>query len=84
MIKIKKTSLWSRLKAAVRAFAGKPTCGITIGLEVKRCDECEFTAIVHCKDCLFHGHAGTCRLCDRWRDRDDFCSLGLKKEGTET
>lgn len=40
MNKVKKTGLWGRLKAAARAFRGKPAGSITFGLEIKRCSEC--------------------------------------------
>lgn len=41
MNKAKKTTLWDRLKAAARAFKGKPAGSITFGLEIKRCSECK-------------------------------------------
>ena len=41
MNKAKKTTFWDRLKAAARAFKGKPVSSLTRGLHVKRCDECE-------------------------------------------
>jgi len=34
-------SLRNRLKNAARAFCGKPAESITLGVEVKRCDECD-------------------------------------------
>ena len=48
MNKVKKTTLWDRLKAAARAFKGKPVGSLTFGLEIKRCDECEYHK--RCKD----------------------------------
>lgn len=41
MNKVKKTTLWDRLKAAARAFKGRPVSALTLGVEVKRCDKCE-------------------------------------------
>lgn len=36
--------------------------------------------VVRCKDCTSYGEAGRCRDCNLWRDPDDFCSRGKKKE----
>ena len=40
MNKVKKTTLLDRIRAAVRAFQGKPAESINLGIDVKRCDEC--------------------------------------------
>lgn len=40
MNKVKKTTLLDRIRAAVRAFQGKPAKSINLGIDVKRCDEC--------------------------------------------
>lgn len=60
MNKVKKTGLWGRLKAAARAFAGKPAPSIVLGLDVKRCDECVYKqeferlmALPNCNDCRY-------------------------------
>ena len=80
MNKVKKTTLWDRLKAAARSFKGQPVSTLTVGLEIKRCDECNRTEVVRCKDCTSYGDAGRCRNCNLWRDPDDFCSRGRRKE----
>ena len=41
MNKVKRTSLLDRLRAAGRAFIGKPAKSITFGVEVKRCSDCK-------------------------------------------
>ncbi len=41
MNKVKKTTLWGRLRNAARAFKDKPVGSISFGVEVKRCSECE-------------------------------------------
>lgn len=41
MNEIKGTTLRDRLKAAFRAFQGKPAHQIRLGLKVERCDKCE-------------------------------------------
>lgn len=41
MNEIKGTTLRDRLRAAVRAFQGKPAHQIHLGLRVERCDKCE-------------------------------------------
>lgn len=40
--KIKRTTLLDRLKNAIRAFLGKPIQSISLGIDIKRCDECEY------------------------------------------
>jgi DNA-binding IscR family transcriptional regulator len=80
MNKVKKRGLWGRMKDAARAFAGKPASSITLGLEVKRCSECELAKIVRCKDCKSYSDGGKCRKCNLWRNAEDFCSRGEKKE----
>ena len=42
--KIKRTTLLDRLKNAIRAFQGKPIQSISLGIDIKRCDECEHKA----------------------------------------
>lgn len=42
MNNINRTTLMDRIKNAVRAFQGKPIQSISLGLDVKRCDECEY------------------------------------------
>jgi hypothetical protein len=41
MNKIKKTTFADRIRNAWRAFCGKPAGGISLGLEIKKCYECE-------------------------------------------
>ena len=40
--KIKQTTLMNRLKNAVRAFRGRPIQSLTLGLDIKRCDQCDY------------------------------------------
>lgn len=40
--KIKRTTLINRLKNAVRAFRGCPIQSLTLGLDIKRCDQCDY------------------------------------------
>lgn len=37
--------------------------------------------VVRCKDCLYRPYH-VCTRDDRWRDEDDFCSRGKRKEQT--
>lgn len=39
---IGQTTLMDRIKNAIRAFQGKPIRSISLGIDVKRCDECEY------------------------------------------
>lgn len=41
MNEIKKTTFWDRIKAAWRAFQGKPKTSLSIGVEVKQCSKCD-------------------------------------------
>lgn len=41
MNEVKKTTLKDRIRAAVRAFQGKPKDHIDVGVRVNRCSECE-------------------------------------------
>lgn len=50
MNKLKRTTLGDRLKAAIRAFKGTPIGSLQFGLEVKRCDECEYKNPVNWPD----------------------------------
>ena len=77
MNKVKKTTFWDRLKNAAKAFRGKPLSSITLGLEVKRCDECDrsycdqcaykskfyhWMSLPSCNDCLHNSHS-SCGVC---------------------
>lgn len=42
MNNMKRTTLMDRIKNAIRAFQGKPIQSISLGVDVKRCDECEY------------------------------------------
>lgn len=62
MNNIKHASLLDRLRAAGRAFMGKPTKSITFGVEIKRCSECERG---YCEVCGYKVHSeGVCELPD--------------------
>lgn len=39
---IGQVTLMDRLKNAIRAFQGKPIQSISLGIDIKRCDECEY------------------------------------------
>lgn len=41
MNEVKKTTLKDRIRAAVRAFQGKPALHLDLGVKVHRCSECE-------------------------------------------
>ncbi len=40
--KMKRTTLLGRFKNAIRAFQGKPIQTLTLGLDIQRCDQCEY------------------------------------------
>lgn len=42
MSKIKRTTFQDRFKNAVRAFKGQPISTLYLGMDVKRCDKCEY------------------------------------------
>lgn len=67
-------------RARALQAASRKVGSITLGVEVKRCDKCNRTEVVRCKDCTSYGDAGWCRNCNLWRDPDDFCSRGKRKE----
>lgn len=60
MKEMKKLGLGGRLRAAKRAFIGKPTGHITFGLEIKRCSECE---------------RGNCAICARKQHSEEISKL---------
>jgi hypothetical protein len=39
---VKKTTLLSRFRAAIKAFRGKPIGHLYYGLELKECSKCEY------------------------------------------
>ena len=39
---VKKTTLLSRFRAAIKAFRGKPIGHLCYGLELKECSKCEY------------------------------------------
>lgn len=41
---VNQVTLMDRIKNAIRAFKGKPIQSISLGIDVKRCDECEYKA----------------------------------------
>jgi hypothetical protein len=70
MNEVKKTTLKDRIRAAVRAFQGKPKDTFDLGVRVHRCDQCkrgdcetcaykrEFTELMelpNCNDCELNG-----------------------------
>ena len=44
MNEIKKMNFTDRLRNAIRAFKGKPISTLYLGMDVKRCDQCEYKA----------------------------------------
>ena len=42
MNQLKQTTLLDRIKNAIRAFRGRPIQTVSFGIDVKRCDECEY------------------------------------------
>lgn len=49
---IKKTTLADRVKRSVEAFKGKPICNLYFGINVKRCDQCEYKNVPEIRDNL--------------------------------
>lgn len=49
---IKRTTLRDRLKNAICAFRGKPIGSIQYGLQINRCDECEYKNVPTIRDNL--------------------------------
>ena len=49
---ISQTTFMDRIKNAIRAFKGKPIQSISLGIDVKRCDECEYKGDVHIREHL--------------------------------
>lgn len=55
MNKVKRLGILDRVRAARRAFMGKPSGHLTFGLEIKRCSDCERG---DCKSCGYKIHTG--------------------------
>lgn len=49
---IRKTTLADRLKRSVKAFKGEPIGSLYFGLDVKRCDQCEYKNVPEIRDNL--------------------------------
>lgn len=60
MNNVKKTTLKDRIRAAVRAFQGKPKDHIDVGVRVNRCSECE---------------RGDCETCAYKREFEDIMAM---------
>ena len=54
MNKVIKTTMAMRIRAAWRALTGKPKNSIELGLEIKRCSECDRG---RCEDCGYKVHS---------------------------
>lgn len=52
MKKVKKTTIWDRIRNASRALRGKPADSIEIGMVIKRCDQCKRG---DCDSCIYKG-----------------------------
>ena len=62
MNEVKKTTMARRIRAAWRALTGKPKNSIELGLEIKRCSECERGI---CETCGYKVHSeGVSKLPD--------------------
>ena len=62
MNEVKKTTMAMRIRAAWRALTGKPKNSIELGLEIKRCSECERGI---CETCGYKVHSeGVSKLPD--------------------
>ena len=86
MNKIKPTSLRDRVKAAVRAFRGKPISTLFLGVEVKRCDKCDAVPLVRCRDFKWWGGIGCAINIVDETDKPkayDFCSFGERRGSDE-
>lgn len=95
MSEVKKTTLSDRLRAAVRAFLGKPKDYIDVGVRIKRCSECEhidpreiiLPKKVDKEVCTFHACIDRCFATETRVDREDMdnmfkneCALELLRE----
>lgn len=49
---IKKTTLADRLKRSVKAFKGEPIGSLYFGVDLRRCDQCEYKNIPEIRDNL--------------------------------
>ena len=52
MKKVKKTTIWDRIRNAARALRCKPADSIEIGMVIKRCDQCKRG---DCDSCVYKG-----------------------------
>lgn len=96
MNKIKKITIWGRIRDAAHALRGKPAHGITLGVEVKRCDQCDrgdcgqcfykrkfehWMGLPNCNDCLHNPHS-SCGVCPApGEDMRINCPLWEPKKG---
>lgn len=95
MSNVKKTTLLDRIRAAVRAFQGKPKDTIDLGVKVHRCSECEridpreviLPKKVDKEVRAFHACIDKCFVTETRVDREDKdnmfkneCALGLLRE----
>lgn len=80
-----KTTILDRFKCAVQAFKDKPVSTLHMGVEVKRCDECDRVAVVRCGECGYYrvskeGYGYCMGLPTEpavGRDPLDYCSKGI-------
>ena len=49
---IKKTTLVDRVKRSVEAFKGNPVGNLYFGVDIKRCDQCEYKNVPEIRDNL--------------------------------
>ena len=49
---MRRTTFMDRMKNALRAFQGKPIGSITYGIDIKRCDKCEYKSDLSMRDHL--------------------------------
>jgi hypothetical protein len=49
---IVQVTLMDRLRNAIRAFQGKPIQSLSLGIDIKRCDECEYKSDANAREHL--------------------------------
>lgn len=91
MQEIHKTTLLDRCRRAYEAFRGKPISSLHMGIDIKRCDQCERAEVIHCAECVHYRKSETAALyCERLystmgvspailREPYDYCSKAVRK-----
>ncbi len=76
---IKQTTLIERFQNAIRAFRGKPIGSVQFGIDVKRCDECEYKGDANIREHLMVIMGARAAYMDSMNDID--IPEGLEGEG---